>query len=571
MQLQQFDHEHSPYERPNQKWVCGHAAAGYRCMRGPDSKGRCHTTAECEPIKRGDRWQCTRSRMQGGPCEDGPLPDGSCCRPVTPCQPRRSIRAKRGIFVLCATALVLGALALAMFSPGRAATEVMSPGDLTQHHAQILADTEQSCAACHQAEGESMAAMLHHAATAKDDAAALSQSQRCLDCHQDSAGLGEFALFPHGMPPEQMEQRTQRAEERAGASATAGLSPFAVPRSAEGELACATCHREHRGTHRDLAAMTDRQCQACHTQTFDSFADGHPEFTNWPHEQRTDIRFSHETHRAHFQDRNATFDCAQCHEPDAVGRTMRILPFEQSCAECHTETIALSADPGLAFFQLPGVDLYTLRRSEHAVGEWPEFANADHPVELNPWMRLLLAGARAFDPDAADNPAERRALLAAKREAERAAAAYEMLPDAHELYYLEGLSDEQLEAAADLVWAVKGLMFDLVTGGQAELHRRLRAALGETVSEAQLDELSAGLRAEQFVAAQQAWFPELLAEVPRYRADRFEKQQQAQDDTDAETAADEEAQVNGGGDGEGDALLASDEASADDEDADGDT
>ena len=37
------------YERPNQNWVCGHAAEGKPCRIGPDNKGRCRATYECQP------------------------------------------------------------------------------------------------------------------------------------------------------------------------------------------------------------------------------------------------------------------------------------------------------------------------------------------------------------------------------------------------------------------------------------------------------------------------------------------------------------------------------------------
>ena len=78
-----FDAQH--YARPNQNWICGHACEGNACQQGPDAKGRCCATAECKPIletKPGEtkgRWRCTRS---GGECESGPLPDGSCGRPI---------------------------------------------------------------------------------------------------------------------------------------------------------------------------------------------------------------------------------------------------------------------------------------------------------------------------------------------------------------------------------------------------------------------------------------------------------------------------------------------------------
>ena len=55
------------------------------------------TTAECTPRRRGDRWMCARSQMRGGACDPGPLPDGKCPLTVIPCQPVRSLLAKRGL------------------------------------------------------------------------------------------------------------------------------------------------------------------------------------------------------------------------------------------------------------------------------------------------------------------------------------------------------------------------------------------------------------------------------------------------------------------------------------------
>ena len=95
-QLQARGARESPYERPDRKWLCGWAAEGRPCWLGPDPKGRCAVTHECHPVRQGDRWQCTRSPVFGGACDDGPLSDGSCCRPIPRCQPVRSLRAQRG-------------------------------------------------------------------------------------------------------------------------------------------------------------------------------------------------------------------------------------------------------------------------------------------------------------------------------------------------------------------------------------------------------------------------------------------------------------------------------------------
>ena len=54
------------YERPNQDWVCGHAAEGHACPLGPDARGGCRHTGECQPAKKGERWSCMRSEAEGG-------------------------------------------------------------------------------------------------------------------------------------------------------------------------------------------------------------------------------------------------------------------------------------------------------------------------------------------------------------------------------------------------------------------------------------------------------------------------------------------------------------------------
>ena len=91
------DFDAQNYARPNQNWICGHAWQGNACRQGPDAKGRCRATAECKPVletKPGEtkgRWRCTRP---GCVCEAGPLPDGSCCRPIAKCSPVPTLRVK---------------------------------------------------------------------------------------------------------------------------------------------------------------------------------------------------------------------------------------------------------------------------------------------------------------------------------------------------------------------------------------------------------------------------------------------------------------------------------------------
>src|SRR2546423_15195002 len=114
-QLPGPDFDHNRYERITQKWICGRASEGQPCRRGPDSHGHCRAGFECAPaleLKEGEtkgRFRCTRPKEFGGPCEHGPMPDGTCSRAVPKCAPVRSIRSRRGIFtwsVISATAAI---------------------------------------------------------------------------------------------------------------------------------------------------------------------------------------------------------------------------------------------------------------------------------------------------------------------------------------------------------------------------------------------------------------------------------------------------------------------------------
>ncbi|HEX6961656.1 MAG TPA: hypothetical protein VF175_07295, partial [Lacipirellula sp.] len=83
------------YERPQQTWQCGLADEGLACPLGPDGAGHCPVAAACRPVRDGERWQCNRSALRGGPCNTGPGPDGTCAI-VYRCTPVRSLRTRRG-------------------------------------------------------------------------------------------------------------------------------------------------------------------------------------------------------------------------------------------------------------------------------------------------------------------------------------------------------------------------------------------------------------------------------------------------------------------------------------------
>lgn len=499
--LQQFEQDCSTYERPHQKWICGHAASGKPCAIGPDGRGRCQATAECKPRRDGDRWVCTRAPRHGGKCENGPMPDGSCCRSITPCRPERSLRSKRGLFTFCATAMALGFVIIILLGPWR--TALLSPGPLTLHHAQILTgEHAATCAACHEAGDEKLSGWID--AAVADHPAVARQTDLCLKCHVTSSGFGDYAAYAHSLPPEQLrtvaetDQPLTRPAEQAGLLGMILPARLSVPRADDGRFACSTCHREHRGAGHNLVTMTNQQCQACHSKVFGSFAADHPEFTHWPYDRRTHIAFDHASHRnKHFAEADRKFDCRSCHTPDDQSELMTVKPFAASCASCHADKIETSFAKGVAMFQLPGVDAEWLTDHGHGVGQWPDLATIDIDGRLNPFMKLLLASD------------------------DKAAAAMRLLGDEFKLNYLDKASDEQLAAVADLAWAVKGLLFDLTVNGHSALRQRLSAGLGHEVDDDHLVTLCAAMPPDVISGAQQAWFKDLLQEVPTYRAGRF--------------------------------------------------
>ncbi|MCA9259092.1 MAG: hypothetical protein KDA61_07825, partial [Planctomycetales bacterium] len=353
--LQPADGDH--YQRPNQIWVCGLAEEGVACPHGPDARGRCPGTAQCHPVRDGDRWMCNRSALRGGPCSQGPDPDGRCpC--VSQCRPARSLRHKRGRMAASLAAAACGALLMTLSANWR--NEALAPGPLSVHHAQLLHPSRQTerCAACHEAGGKSAQAWL-----IGDDSPATPQHALCLKCH-DQVIEPELALAAH----------TSRFWEKEATDSSAGR-PRRDPRA---PIACASCHREHQGSDHSLVAIDDDACQACHQTQFTNFALDHPAFDDWPYRRRTPIRFDHASHEGkHYVEAKRDFHCAECHAADESGARQTTLNFETSCAGCHDEKMQLSWAEGVELLALPELDVELLQESSPFGGPWPEAATGD--------------------------------------------------------------------------------------------------------------------------------------------------------------------------------------------------
>lgn len=375
------DFDESRYERPNKNWLCGHTCDGCPCRIGPSPSGECRATTECKPQlvtppgETKGTWKCTRPKDWGGPCPDGPLPDGTCCKAIPPCRPVRSLRARRGlvtrIVVIACFALLLiglaGTLRESFINPAPLSSSHSGPefARLAAEHANLSPDKAgQGCVACH--------------ANIAADFPALAT-----DAGEASRHSLPFAKFvtPHPKDFSRMD---------ASCVACHSAHAFHQPNVAR-DTSCSVCHLEHKGSG-PLAPVASQHCAGCHgdagqmrlavekaaplppaffdkpaapgvvvhpvgrppegyTRPVTSFASDHPEFQIL-REKQTDhntLKFNHALHLN--GDTIPTLggkalDCASCHRPDSSGAFMQRVNFEQNCRACHSINID-ETTPGL--------------------------------------------------------------------------------------------------------------------------------------------------------------------------------------------------------------------------------
>jgi len=537
--LQYFGFQKSAYERPSQKWVCGHRDAGKPCPLGPDGGGVCQATFECQPHKSEaeERWECRRPASRGGSCEQGPLPDGTCCRALAKCNPQLSLRAKRGRAVGWAMALAIGFIVFLVSFNGD--QRLLMPGPLSSVHSSL-----QSCQNCHAnvavGDFDWMQSIFVTADAPKDSAA-------CSDCHKS----GNEALNPHGLAKSKLEAITKRHQ----AVSPIGPEPiltnfrkamFPVKEIVQNGVTCATCHKEHQGKKNDLKAMPDGQCQACHLKQFNSFQDGHPEFTNFPFERRTRIIFDHAAHFAKYIPKTKKDGkilsklpetCADCHKTDGNKGLMVVKSYDTTCAACHAGQIAgaerASGPKGITLLTLPGLDLAVLRERNADIGEWPEDAEA----ELSPMMKLLIG---------ADDT--RREMLDAVEKLD--------------LLDLTDASDDDIAMVEKLVWEVKSLIYQFTAVKPQDAMKMLSPEMGGNIDAVLLARLTANMPRDVMQGVQRDWLPNLSAEVlRRLQGQRLGPDAPVEaDETATETAGteDSDAPSKKSADEAGDDILAED-------------
>lgn len=398
----------------------------------------------------------------------------------------RRIRKRRLIICSILAVGIFGIVCVWNFS----ATPVFSPGELSGDHSH-LAD---SCQACHTA--------AHHGQTSARTDTNNRRDRRhlerelCSECH----ALGRFAHQPHSARPDKLARITARIRQVSTDDFDSRQTSSPGQSSADavqGGLFCADCHREHQGRHVHLTHTSDAQCQSCHAKTFHGF-DAHPEFSHYPYERRTRLYFDHATHYAmHFADfqrimpdGEAPASCLTCHDVDQAGRHMLTRDFSASCASCHSRQIRDDIVPPFALFALPALDTSTLREKMVPIGQWPEANDSAAATidELPVVMQLLLSSDDSF--------VEGRQKIGGLN-----------------LDFLDELTNDQLDALNDVVWAIKRLLYDVVRNGNRAVEKRLAAQLPDCVSSAELQELANTLPRQVVICAQQRWFPDLFAEL----------------------------------------------------------
>jgi hypothetical protein len=428
-----------------------------------------------------DPWQCSLEETM--PCGGNGrhLPSQGTCVPVP------SLRLQRGIFAASCTALVAGLLLAAGTGPWW--HKLLAPGPLTDSHARILDHQGgDRCGACHGAADGSLAGWIRDTITAGRQFP-VSQSRLCLDCHGQELAA-EYAMLAHNLPTSELSSLT--------ANTVSGKNLFgsADPRNSAGELACATCHREHHGADFNLTTLTDQQCQVCHVNHVHRFEQDHPEFRQWPFARRTGIAFDHVSHaRKHFVESDEPFDCRHCHIDDSHGNVKLVAPFAISCAKCHESEISGDQVPAWTLLQLPMLDTEALSRAGHSIGLWPESCDGDFDGTLPPAMRLLLMS------DA------------------RIAEILQQRGEDFSFADLDPDNTRDLAEAAELAWSIKDLLFGLSVHGRHEIRNRLQASLTTSLDLHDFRQLTRGLHAAVFAQTLQHWMPGLSREMTLREAD----------------------------------------------------
>ena len=395
-----------------------------------------------------------------------------------------SLRDALAVRLALLTLVCLGAA----FYLSQGGTHFLMPGPLTSAHGAI-----EKCGSCHTKSGTGTFSWIHGLVAGEP----LADSKACLTCHK----MPNTAFNAHSASAEALKQSTKRLTKVAAAtpapqSALAQTIAFPTDVVMAGGVNCASCHQEHKGVNFNLNTITNEQCRSCHVVKFDSFDGNHPQFSNYPFKSRTRIIYDHAGHFGkHFPEvtaknpaRRIPTTCSTCHSSRENKRVMAVAPFDQTCTSCHLDQIVgkerVSGPKGIAFLTLPGLDLQTLKEKNASIGEWPEASEA----ELTPFMKVMIS-----------RTDKGRALI--------------KTVDGLKLSDLADANDEQIKAVTGLVWEIKGLFYELISGKASTVLGSLNIGGGAKLSPGLVADLTASLPRDVVISAHQEWLPELGTEM----------------------------------------------------------
>lgn len=421
-------------------------------------------------------------------CPRGPRPNGFCGADSELCVPIRTFRGRRRAMVLS-----LAFLGLALFVACLAADpkEFLKPGELSHSHAVIFSSQSgvNQCAACHPNTKFSFTKWFANDSVFHNR---LAQTDSCVVCHHVKMPE-DVARLPHNLPRERLLEirdawrhwKVDGPDAAGGDSALERSTTLTASTDNSIEsIQCASCHREHGGVHAIMTTMSNAQCQSCHSRTFESFRDGHPDWQSWPHVGAKVIVFDHTSHqRLHFpkskpnsiSDRGTdspqsatsasdhastpgevlgrVFDCRQCHpgsavtENDSIGlaslnsyddsEPLRTVSFETGCADCHSDGIRVQANERIDLFALPTITDDAAAR----LIDWPEAATGFFDGQISGLTRWLI------------------------QKNSRTADAIKQLPSGGSITQVDSRRSEQVSAAVIAAEAIRDAMDQFATQG----------------------------------------------------------------------------------------------------------
>lgn len=418
------------------------------------------------------------------PCSSGPTGSGVCPHGEAGCFPRMTEgylrkRVQRSLFLLFLGGLMV-TLAAGGDEKGPFDQELISPGPLSHFHSQF------ECSDCHSADLNSWQGLLSSVWDGSGDTFA---SDGCLKCHDQ----GPHAMSAHGASPEALRER----------SGLQGVAPF------HDQTECAVCHTEHGHGSHDVQ-LSDSRCQTCHQQQFESFVSGHPPFSeDYGNKLRT-LSFSHSDHALrHFKTMPefAPQSCSGCHQLNGTSGAMTVLPYEESCGQCHTEDILKSE--AVKFFALPTIlGLEEMKEEGMGVGDWPYIDILD----LTPWTRRWY---QSSDMDTG----------------------FSELMKLSELEGDEPGNPAKVREVQEFAMSIKrSFMKDMISDLRSWIGRLLPGEYSEWTSD-ELAQLSGQFPIALLIKMQERWFPNLDEELNRFDSGMLVEPQASEENVTEETSA----------------------------------